>query len=267
VSVKAKIAKARTRNLIARLPGRSSEKFVLAANTDGNSWVQENGVIGMLAFARYYARLPKSCRPRTLELVFSTAHDSTINDGLSDRHYRFSPKTVFAFVIEHLGTREILPAGDGAKKKLEFTGVPDPSLLAAGDSEALRTAAIDSATKWNLSRTAVLKGLGLPKLTLAPSICSMGGLGGAFHTQLIPTLAMISGPWSLYDPVFGASAINFKRMRQQMLMAGDAILALHRLPTDQLEGDYPALRAAVKAGTKSLCPDNTNPQFAPGPGT
>ena len=49
VTVRARIARKKTRNLIARLPGKSSEKIVLAANTDGNSWVQENGVIGMLA--------------------------------------------------------------------------------------------------------------------------------------------------------------------------------------------------------------------------
>ena len=66
VTVLAKVARTKTRNLIARLPGQSPEKIVLAANTDGNSWVQENGVIGMLAFARYYAKLPKRCHPRTL---------------------------------------------------------------------------------------------------------------------------------------------------------------------------------------------------------
>ena len=83
VTVRAKVARKKTRNLIARLPGQSSEKIVLAANTDGNSWVQENGVIGMLAFARYYAKLPKGCHPRTLELVFSSAHDAFRDDGLA----------------------------------------------------------------------------------------------------------------------------------------------------------------------------------------
>jgi hypothetical protein len=64
VTVRARVARKKTRNLIARLPGRSAEKIVLAANTDGTSWVQENGVIGMLALARYYAKLPKRCHPR-----------------------------------------------------------------------------------------------------------------------------------------------------------------------------------------------------------
>ena len=46
---------AKTRNVVATLPGRSPQKIVLGANTDGKSWVQENGVTGMIAFARYYA--------------------------------------------------------------------------------------------------------------------------------------------------------------------------------------------------------------------
>ena len=178
VTVLAKVARKRTRNLIARLPGRSSEKIVIAANTDGNSWVQENGVIGMLAFARYYAGLSKRCRPRTLEFVFSSAHDGFRDDGLDPRHYRINKqKTAFAFTIEHLGTREILPTGEGAARRLKFTGKADPALFGAGDSEALRRTAAAATKRRNLPRTAVLKGLAAPTSTTAPSICSMGGLG------------------------------------------------------------------------------------------
>ena len=265
VTVRAKVARKKTRNLIARLPGRSSEKIVLVANTDGNSWVQEDGVIGMLAFARYYADLPKACHPRTLELVFSSAHDGFRNDGLEHYHLN-KKKTAFAFAIEHLGTREIVPTGDGANRHLEFTGIADPALFGAGDSDALRETAVAATKRRNLPRTAVLKGLSVPNPNLAPSICSMGGLGNAFHPKLVPTLAMISGPWSLYDPVFGGKAIDFGQMRSQVLAAGDSILALDGLPRAQIAGDYPALQAELDAGTKTACPTETFPQFAPGPG-
>ncbi|MFN8161725.1 MAG: hypothetical protein U0R52_11865 [Solirubrobacterales bacterium] len=266
VTVRARVARRQTRNLIARLPGQSPEKIVLVANTDGNSWVQEDGVIGMLAFARYYAGLPLRCRPRTLELLFSSAHDGYRNDGTDPDHYPLDKKkTAFAFAIEHLGTREILPAGVGAARHLAFTGVADPALFAAGDSGALREAAVAATKRRNLPRTAVLKGLGVPNPTQAPPICSMGGLGNAFHPRLVPTLAMISGPWSLYDPVFGARAIDFAQMRSQVLAAGDAILALDGLPRAQIAGEYPALQAALDAGTKTACPREVFPQFAPGP--
>ena len=266
VTVRAKVARKKTRNLIARLPGQSSEKIVLVANTDGNSWVQEDGVIGMLAFARYYANLPKACHPRTLELLFSSAHDGFRNDGTNPDHYPLDKKKIaFAFAIEHLGTREILPIGDGANRHLEFTGIADPALFGAGDSDALRETAVAATKRRNLPRTAVLKGLAVPNPNQAPPICSMGGLGNAFHPKLVPTLAMISGPWSLYDPVFGRKAIDFGQMRSQVLAAGDSILALDGLPRAQIAGDYPALQAELDAGTKTPCPTETFPQFAPGP--
>lgn len=267
LNVDATIERRKTRNLFATLPGQSKEKMILIANTDGNTWVQENGVIGMLAFARYYSKLPMRCRPRTLQLVFSTAHDATVNDGLLPKNYKVDRKnTAFVFTIEHLGTREILPVGEGADTHLEFTGLTDPALFGAGDSEALRTAAVDAATRRHPARTGVLKGLGIPNPNQAPSVCSMGGLGSFFQSQLVPTLAMISGPWSLYDPVFGAKALDFGHMRTQMLMAADAILALDGLPRADIEGDYPALRAEVKAGTKTPCSTYEGPQYAPGPG-
>jgi hypothetical protein len=266
VTVRARIARKKTRNLIARLPGRSTEKIVLAANTDGNSWVQENGVIGMLAFARYYAKLPKRCHPRTLELVFSSAHDGFRDDGLNPDHYPLDKKkTAFAFAIEHLGTREILPTGEGAARHLKFTGRADPALFAAGDSDVLRQTAAAATKRRKLPRTAVLKGLAVPNPSQAPSICSMGGLGNAFHPNLVPTLAMISGPWTLYDPAFGRRAIDFGQMRSQVLAAGDAVLALDGLPRAQIAGDYPALQAQLDQGTKTGCPNPKLPLRAPGP--
>jgi hypothetical protein len=81
VAVRAKVDRGRTRNLIATLPGRSRERIVLSTNTDGNSWVQENGVAGILALARYYAQLPTRCRPRTLVLAFGSAHDALVREG------------------------------------------------------------------------------------------------------------------------------------------------------------------------------------------
>ena len=55
-------------------------------------------------------------------------------------------------------------------------------------------------------------------------------------------------------------------MRSQVLAAGDAILALDGLPRAQIAGDYPALQAELDAGTKTACPVEVFPQFAPGPG-
>jgi hypothetical protein len=266
VAIRARVDREKTRNLIATLPGRSREKMVLAANTDGNSWVQENGVVGMLAFARYYAELPKRCRPRTLVLAFASAHDALVEDG-TDKYAETldKRKIAFGFAIEHLGTREILPIGEGADRHLEFTGQGEPFLFAAGDSDVLRQTAAAVTQGRHLDRTAVLRGIGVPVEGRVPPICSMGGLGIAFHKRLIPTLAMISGPWSLYDPVFGRKAIDFGRMRSQVLAVGDSVLALDGLPREQIYGDYTEYQAQLEQGAPT-CPVEEYPQFAPDPG-
>ena len=123
--VVAKVGRATTTNVIATLPGRSSQKIVLGTNTDGQSWVQENGVAGLIAFARYYAGLPLRCRPRTLQIAFASAHDAVISDGMDrvaaplDAEFGRG-RIAFAFAVEHLGTREIVP--NAAGNRLRFTG-------------------------------------------------------------------------------------------------------------------------------------------------
>jgi len=270
VVVRAKSDRASTRNLIATLPGQGPERIVLAVNTDGTTWVQDNGTAGVLALARYLASLPIECRPRTYEFVFGGAHLHISREGTTryadqlDQDYD-AGTVAFAFVIEHLGTREILPVpdADGEGQHLEFSGEGDPFLWAAGNSEALRQAAVTATQERNLDFTAVLEGAELPVKGRVPEICSFGGIGGPFHSRLIPTMAMISGPWSLWAPSFGESAIDFARMRKQLLAAGDAIVGLSTLPSAEIAGDYPSLRAQRAAGAPT-CPHELPPEEAPG---
>lgn len=269
VVVRAKVDRATTTNVIATIPGRSSQRIVLGTNTDGQSWVQENGVAGLIAFARYYARLPLRCRPRTLQIAFASAHDAVISDGMErvaaplDAQFERG-EVAFAFAVEHLGTREIVP--NAAGDRLRFTGKGEPFLFAAGDSDLLRQTATNITKRRNLDRTAVLQGLGLPTPGQAPPICSMGGLGTFFQSLLIPTLAMISGPWSLYAPSFEESALDYRRMRSQLLAVGDTVLALDGAPRDQIAGDYLELRKQRAQGSPTCPPVTAGPQFAPRPG-
>ena len=269
VVVRAKVDRAKTTNVIATLPGRSPQKIALGTNTDGQSWVQENGVAGLIAFARYYAGLPKRCRPRTLQIAFASAHDAVVSDGMDRYSARLDGQydkgsVAFAFAVEHLGTREIVPSAAG--NRLRFTGKGEPFLFAAGNSDLLRQTAVSITQRRKLDRTAVLQGLGFPAAGQVPPICNMGGLGSFFQTRLIPTLAMISGPWSLYAPSFRGSAIDYRRMRSQLLAVGDTVLALDGAPRDQIAGDYPEMRERRAQGAPT-CPNPSRlPQFAPGPG-
>ena len=273
VVVRAKVERDRTRNVIATLPGKTPEKTALFTNTDGQSWVQENGLAGLIAFARYYAELPMRCRPRTLEIAFTSAHDAVVVDGAARYARRLDARygrggVAYAFAVEHLGTRELVPEPDpdGSGQRLAFTGQGEPFLFAAGDSAVLRQTAVSSTKRRNLDRTAVLRGLGLPAANRVPPICSMGGLGTFTQGHLVPTLAMISGPWSLYAPSFERKAINFKRMRSQLLAIGDTVLTLDKIPSGQIAGDYPSFREQRAQGAATCPPPENLPQFAPGPG-
>ena len=95
----------------------------------------------------------------------------------------------------------------------------------------------------------------------------MGGLGTVFQRDVVPALAIISGPWSLYDPAFGASALNFDHMRKQILASMDMVLELDGLPRADIAGDYPALQAQLDQGLKEPCPPEIFPLHAPGPGS
>jgi hypothetical protein len=272
VAVHAEVDRAMTRNLIATLPGKSPERIVIDANTDGNTWVQENGVTAMVALARYFSRLPLECRPRTFEFVFATAHLHISREGTVryatqlDRDYD-AGTVAFAFAIEHLGTREIVPVprDDGPGRQLEFTGRGEPFFFFSSESQPLYTTAIDQTQQHQLDRTFVMKGVDAPNPKRVPVHCSFGGIGGSFHDMLIPTLAMISGPWSLWAPSFGAEAVDFERARQQALTAGDAILALQGVPREQIAGPFIGYRQQRAAGAPT-CPGGLPPEVAPGPG-
>ena len=115
-----------------------------------------------------------------------------------------------------------------------------------------------------LPKTAVLKGVGIPEDTHIPSICSQGGLGTNFHGLLIPTIAGISGPWSLWAPVFGEDAIDFDHLRDQILAFGDVAIELDDVPREEIAGDYPALRKERAAGA-TTCDLTPPPAVAPTP--
>jgi hypothetical protein len=268
LSVLAISDRATTRSLIATLPGQSRERIVFDANTDGNTWVQENGNAALLALAEYFSALPLNCRPRTLEFVFATGHLHRPAEGTEFRARTLdadydSGTVAFAFAMEHLGTREYLPVPrtDGPGRELRLSGESELSGWFAG-SPRLASAATTAIATHGLDRVFVLPGADPPVPDRVPPQCSFGGLGTHFHSHLIPTMAMISGPWSLWAPSFGADAVDFSRMRQQTLAAGDAVLALAGVPLAEIAGPYLAYRQARAAGAPT-CPHDLPPEQAP----
>lgn len=269
IVVRAHWDRGRTRNIIATLPGQSRERIVVNTNTDGNTWVQENGAAGMIALARYLATLPKECRQRDVQFALTSAHMGYTNDGLfaysKELDEDYDDGTVaFAIVMEHLGTLEQLPTGPD--NRLEFTGLTEPIAWSAPvESPALVEASIEAVKRRGLERTAILQGVGAPDPLQVPQICSQGGLGTIFHTDLIPTTAAITGPWSMFDPVFGDRAIDFPHMRRQVLAMGDVARSLDGVSRLEIAGTYPEARERRANGEKA-CAHVRPPLVAPGPG-
>ena len=211
VIVRAKWDVARTRNIFATLRGRSRsrQRIVVLTHTDGATWVQENGPVGEIALARYLARLPLRCRARDVQFALTSGHLSFAHDGTDryaaelDRDYD-KGTVAFGVTLEHLGTKEILPRG--ANNHLVLTGKPETiAWSAAEESPVLVQASIAAVKRRKLTATAVLKGVGAPVSGQAPSVCSYGGIGTYLNQRLIPSIATITGPWSLWAPSFGST--------------------------------------------------------------
>lgn len=266
IVVRAKWDRARTRNLIATLPGQIGQRIVVNTHTDGNTWVQENGSAGVLSLARYLGALPKRCRHRTVQFALTSAHLGFTNDGTFrygralDRDYDRG-SVAFVEVMEHLGTREILPGG--RENRLAFTGKAEVLAWSVGEeSPVMVKAAIDAVKRRHLGRTAVLKGVEAPVFTRVPEFCSQGGLGSNFQAHLLPTMSTITGPWSLWAPSFGARAIDFARMRSEVIAMGDVIRALDRTSRAAIAGSYIRERRERAQG-KATCDLSPPPAVAP----
>ena len=100
-----------TDTLIATLPGTSTDEVIIVnTHTDGPNAIEENGALGILALAKYFAQIPKDQRRRTLVFALTTGHFAgpwvpSIR-GVIDKHPELIKKAVAAVTIEHLGCRE-----------------------------------------------------------------------------------------------------------------------------------------------------------------
>jgi len=270
VIVRAEWDRATTRNLIATLPGQSRERIVVNTNTDSVNWVQENGNIAAIALARSLGSLPAACRERDVQFALTSSHLGFTGDGT----FRYGPQldedyddgtVAFVMAPEHLGTREILPVEGDPEGRLEFTGKPELFAWSAPEeSPVLVQASIDAVKRRKLPRTAVLKGVGIPDDAHVPSVCSQGGLGTNFHGLLIPTIAGISGPWSLWAPAFGEDAIDVDHLRDQVLAFGDVAIALDDVPREEIAGGYLEAREQRAEGA-ATCDLTPPPAVAPSP--
>ena len=269
LAVDATTRAATTRMVLATLPGMSRQRLVVESHTDGANAVWDNGPVAMIAMAQYLARLPRTCRPRTVEFAFTTGHlyqrlrGTSVRDGSAellaeqlDRDYdRGTVAGVIA--VEHLGARQYEPvarADGGPGHVLQQTGLPELTLVGVTDSTPLVRAVSAVVRRHDLRRTALIEGADLAGAHVPPH-CTLGGEGTSYDKHLLPTVGVIAAPATLYDPSFGLEGIDFGEMRAQMLALTDLTLALGRLDRAAIAGKITQYRAQRRQGAAG-CPEH-----------
>jgi hypothetical protein len=222
----------------------------------------------MVAMARYMAGLPAACRPRTLQFVFPTAH---FYQRLVDPKKRYGGAGVIAemldrdydkgtvssvVVLEHLGARsyDAVPRTDGGPGGvLKKNGLREIQFLAITPSPPLVQAARDVVEKYDMQRTILLQGADTPS-EHSPSHCSFGGEGTPYNVHLLPTVASIAAPQTLYDPPFGLGGIDFGVMRSEMLGYTELLNRLGTMDQQDVAGEVTVERQRRAAGLTTSCP-------------
>lgn len=251
LSLKASRGPAKTETLKVTLPGLSDERIAVTSHTDGINAVWDNGPIAMLAMAEHFAALPLECRPRTLEFTFTTAHlflsEASANDYAAELDAGYDEGTVaLVMALEHLGAREYepFPRPDGLPgRTLKPTGEGEMNTFFVGETPYLAGTVSESLVANDLARSIVLRGADAPGLHIPPHH-SFGGEGTAYHGHLLPTIAFVTGPWTLFNPSFGMEAVDGDLFRTQLAVFTDLIYELDDVPREVIAGVYPVEREA-----------------------
>ena len=256
-----------TRTLVAKLAGPGKRRFVVETHSDGVNALWDNGSVPILAIARYFAALPKHCRPGPMEFVLTTAHLYQRLDGRNhgagdalyarklDRAYDHGT-VAMVLALEHLGAYQwdAVPRGGGKPGlTLKRTKLSEPSTTFVTESPLLVKTLERAVRRHKVERSLLLKGTALPDDSHVPPYCSFGGEGTPYMVHLIPTVAFIAAPWTLFNPGYGLEQIDFDLLRRQTLQFTDFLLAMRGAPQSKIAGRYTEYRRERKAG-KPVCP-------------
>jgi hypothetical protein len=268
ITLRARYRRVTTPTVIATVAGRSPQRLVVDSHTDGTNAAEDNGPVAMVGMARYFAGLPAACRPRTLQFVFTTAHfyqrlvDPNARHGGSGQIAKmldadYDRGTVAGVVVlEHLGARSYtaVPRRDGGPGAvLRLNGLREIQFVAVTASAPLVRTVDDVVKKYDMKRTIELQGADAPGATV-PSHCSFGGEGTPYNQRLLPTVASIAAPQSLYDPAFGLRSIHFGVMHSEMLGYTELLNRMGTMSRQDIAGQVTVDRQRRAAGGQP-CPN------------
>ncbi len=172
-----------TEDIIATLPGMSDEVIIVNTHSDGTSAAQENGTLGVMALARYFASLPLNCRQKTMVFTLNPGHFHNGIGGDTERFINNYPeiiaKAVGSVTLEHLGQTEWVDDVTG----FHATGLYELGAF-FGSQNAVQLLMTHAVIAEDLRRVFVARPYGVIYF----------GVGSPLNARGVPNAAYITGP-------------------------------------------------------------------------
>ncbi len=218
-----------TDNIWAVLPGKTDEVIIINTHTDGCNACEENGALGVVALAKYFAKVPAAQRNRTLVFLMTTGHFAHgLVRGTQDwinTNPDFMKNSVACVTIEHLGANEWVddPSSNQYKPSgqyewgVAYTPRPpegDLFLKAVAGTEAKNTFAFKPTDRY-------------------------GGEGAAFFRAGIPTISYIPTPQYLFvEPHKGGAIdkLDKHRLHGEVVTFARCVAALDKMSVSEIRG-------------------------------
>jgi hypothetical protein len=240
LTLTASLKKTSTRQLVGILPGDAATDEIMIVNThtDGMNAFEENGGVGLVWLARYFARLPRARRLKRT-LVFSAVSGHFAGPalpqtrGFIDRHPDLVARAAASVTIEHLGASEWLDDARGYHP----TGGPDMFVIWHSQT-GIAGPVVESMTANDLRHSRALR----------PAGDYMIAVGTAFNESGVPTVSSIVAPNYMVSWADGGHLDKFMpaRAAKEVRWAADLITRLDSIPAAQLAaGDSTVLRTGV----------------------
>jgi hypothetical protein len=179
----------------------------------------------MLAIAKYFAKIPRSQRRRSIILCFATGHftDAYTQDTawFTAHHPEIIANTAATLTIEHLGQKSY--TDDPVANTYTYDGFPEMAISYVSQHPLLIQSVIANYQAENLTRAPVVNGPGF-------------GVSQAFFNARLPSFGFVTAPNSLYqmDPNTGVAGTDRLRMHQEVRTFTRILAAWERLSKEEL---------------------------------
>ena len=218
-----------TDNIWAVLPGKTDEAIIINTHTDGCNAIEENGALGVVALANYFAKVPESQRNRTLIFLMTTGHFAHgIVRGTQDwinTNPDWMKKAVACVTLEHLGATEWVdhPAANEYKATGQYEwGIAYTPRMPEGELFLKAVNGTDAKNTFAFKPQA-----------------SYPGEGAAFFRAGIPTISYIPIPQYLFvEPVKGGAIdkLDKRRLHGEVVTFTRCVAALDKMTLSEIRG-------------------------------